>query len=176
MALRRWIWVSCWNHSEIESDALWGRYVRAEHGIAIRTTFGRLTRSFGEPYGPDPQEFDMDTAVSVGLVNYVDYERAVWPSDNIFWPFVHKRRSFAHEAEVRAIVFEAQIGPDRSSDFNAETPTGRLVAVDLNELIESIYVSPVAPDWLLDLVRRICARYELAAEVRQSALSAEPNY
>jgi hypothetical protein len=27
MALRRWVWVSCWNQSEIESDALWVRYV-----------------------------------------------------------------------------------------------------------------------------------------------------
>lgn len=48
-AQRRWTYVSCWNHSEIELDALWGRYVRSDAGIAIRSSFRRLTMSFGPP-------------------------------------------------------------------------------------------------------------------------------
>jgi hypothetical protein len=81
----------------------------------------------------------MDTAVFVGPINYVDYERAVWPGTNIFWPFVNKRLSFAYEAEVRAIICQPQTR-DGFSDYDAETPTGRLVGVDLAELIESIFV------------------------------------
>jgi hypothetical protein len=180
IALRRWTWVSCWNQSEVESDALWGRYVRAEHGLAVRTTFSRLTRSMGEPLPPiddrTEKERGVDAAVYVGRVFYVDYDTAAWPQGNLFWPFVHKRLSFAHEQEVRAVISDFPIGPDGHLDCSMVGPVSRLVEVDLSQLIEAIFVSPIAPEWFADLVRRVCARYGVVAPVWQSALSAAPRF
>ena len=177
-AQRRWTWVSCWNHRDVESDALWGRYVHAEDGIAIRSTFGRLVRSFGDPLPPlaerqAPPPPDAPWPVYVGHVSYVDYKSATWPSGNAFWPYVHKRLSFAHEAEVRALVSRI---PEDLPDHEVEPPPGVLIAVDLALIIEAIYVSPVAPPWFSDLVTRVCKRYGVGADVRQSELATTPIY
>jgi hypothetical protein len=179
IALRRWIWISCWNHSEIESDALWSRYVGAEHGIAVRSTFGRLARCFGGPLPPREGRPTPDPGaplpVHIGRVSYVDYDTAVWSAGNLLWPFVHKRLSFAHEAEVRAAVVRFPATPS-GLDYSAESPPGLLLAANLTELIEAIFVSPVAPPWLYELVQKICRRYGLGAHVHQSALAAEPTF
>jgi hypothetical protein len=92
-------YLCCWNHSEIESDALWGRYVQAEAGITIRSTFGRLVDCFGtDPLPPiderGPHSFPARDCVFVGKVNYVDYETAVWPVNNGFWPFCAQAAEF----------------------------------------------------------------------------------
>jgi hypothetical protein len=178
-AQRRWTYVSCWNRSEIESDALWGRYVRADAGIAIRTTFARLVRSFGEPAPPVDQRPNPDpdavNSVYIGSVSYVDYATALWPGGNLFWPFVHKRLSFLYEAEVRAVVSDI---PTTAAgiDYLARCPPSKLIAVNLDELVESVFVSPVAPDWFADLTDKVVRHYGLTAPVRQSELAASPQF
>lgn len=172
-------YLCCWNHSEIESDALWGRYVQAEAGIAIRSTFGRLVDCFGtDPLPPPPidergpHSFPARECVFVGKVNYVDYETAVWPVNNGFWPFVHKRLSFSYENEVRATIWDVPPVLDSGS----ETPLGLNVDIDVERLIESLWISPVAPSWLLELVEAVCSRYGMQFAVQMSALSGSPLY
>lgn len=161
--------VSCWNRSALESDALWNLYAPAGGGLAIRTTFGRLSRCFGAPLGPDETNPDPpNIMIGIGSVQYIDYDTGLWPETNAFYPVLHKRLSFQHEQEVRAIVH----------DFGSEgpAPASRLVAVDLQTLVDTVVVSPVAPDWFADLVDAVAARYELGAPVTQSALAASPRF
>lgn len=40
----------------------------------------------------------------IGLVKYIDYDKDVFPLDNTFYPFTHKRKSFEHEREVRFLI------------------------------------------------------------------------
>ena len=184
-AQRRWTYVSCWNHSEIELDALWGRYVRSDAGIAIRSSFRRLTMSFGPPLparreraegaAPRRRRGASDSRL-VGRVAYVDYATAAWPPGNTYWPYVHKRLSFQHENEVRAVISQWPTN-ENGIDFDAATPPGLNVAVDIRQLIEAIFVSPVAPEWLFDLVRRVCReRYSLDAPVLRSQLAGSPQF
>jgi hypothetical protein len=42
--------------------------------------------------------------VSVGKVKYLDYEHEMFPDGNTLMPFLHKRLSFEHEHELRAVV------------------------------------------------------------------------
>jgi hypothetical protein len=152
-----------------------GRYVQAEHGIAIRSTLGRLIHSLKDPLRLGDDELMQQWArnqIYIGKVSYVDYATAPWSGLNMFWPFVHKRKSFAHEAEVRAVISGTVGGLDPTED----TAPGRLLVVSLETLIEQVSVSPVAEAWLFDLVKRISERYGLPAEVRQSELAAEPLY
>ena len=42
-----------------------------------------------------------DRSVKIGEVKYVDYETARLPTDNGFWPIVHKRLAYINDKEVR---------------------------------------------------------------------------
>jgi hypothetical protein len=78
--------------SDYESAAMWKLYLR-DHGVAIQTTFQALTASLAS-----------EEDGYVGLVKYIDFQTALIPENNAFWPFVHKRRSFDFEHEVRAVI------------------------------------------------------------------------
>lgn len=102
-AERRYTFVNCWNLSEHESAALWGLYVPAGGGVAIRSSFRRLTECFG-PLDPQPTDGDGVQRIYIGRVQYLDYARDWLPEGNAFYPYVHKRRSFEFEGEVRTLM------------------------------------------------------------------------
>jgi hypothetical protein len=176
--LRRHTYVNCWNLSEYESAALWGLYVPPEGGVALRSTFTRLTQCFIASPGDD--EPGGNTSIYVGRVRYADYERHWLPEGNSMWPFVHKRLSFAFENEVRALIQDTPVVPAAGGgtriDLSVSSPPGRLVEVHLDNLVERIHVSPVAPPWFSELVDSVCKRYEFNKPVTQSTLAERPVY
>ena len=82
--------VNCWHENKHESAAMWRLYLKNDEGIAIRSTYARLTKSFDD---------DESIAIHVGKVKYKDYDRDNVPADNFYSLLMHKRRSFAHENE-----------------------------------------------------------------------------
>lgn len=149
---RKRVAVNCWHQSKIESHALW-RIYGAPLGVAIETTVSQLIEALSAEPRP----------VHIGMVRYVTYERVLIDFDH--WaPFLCKRKSFAHEREVR-------LGVDAEPD---DPSHGVAVAVDLNKLIGSVYVNPAAPEWFHEVVRQATARHHVAAEVRQSLLASSP--
>jgi len=70
--------------------------------------------------------------------------------------------------EVRAVI------QDLSQKVSSSG--GTLEPVNIEELIEAIYVAPNAPGWYFDLVQKTAVRYGLSANVVQSALSEKPVY
>ena len=105
-SLRHRTFVSCWHLNNVESAAMWKLYLSHNEGIAVQTTFERVTSSF---QGDEQEMFD----VYVGKVSYLDYEHEAFPEGNTFVPFLHKRRSFEYEHEIRAII--QPIFPGRGS-------------------------------------------------------------
>jgi hypothetical protein len=127
----RHMYVSCWHANLVESAAMWAQYAtlsvsmlaKERHGfgelgfvqqkqafslptclgIAIRTTCERLTSSLL----PSPEE-----PIYVGAVSYVDFDKGVIPEGSLFYPLLHKRSSFAHEREVRAVIQRLPKGGD----------------------------------------------------------------
>jgi hypothetical protein len=105
------LFVNSWHWNEVESAAMWSLYLRSGEGIAIRSTFTNLCDSLqGE-----------DSLVFAGQVRYTDYDSVkdvpsdspehdstLIPEDNALAPFVHKRRSYEHEREVRVVVWRPQ--------------------------------------------------------------------
>lgn len=61
------------------------------------------------------------------MVEYIDLERNWLPGGNAFYPYVHKRLSFSHEQEVRAVFVRWPIKDD-GFDLQAIPPQ-----VDLEE-------------------------------------------
>ncbi len=140
--------INCWHMNEHESAAMWRLYLKSNEGIAIQSTYRRLKEAIID-----------DERVFLGVVKYIDYEQEWIDAGNLLSPFVHKRKSFEHEREVRALVMKWPPG-DSGLDFNQETITdGLTLKVDLKRLIEHIYIAPSAPAWLTDLVQSVARHY-----------------
>ena len=88
---RNWTYINCWHMGDQESAAMF--YAGRGKGIAIRSSFERLTDSL-----------ESQDSTYVGMVRYIDYSSDWIPTNNLFWPFLHKRKSFEHERELRAII------------------------------------------------------------------------
>lgn len=98
-------------------------------------------------------------------MKYVSEEELIdWT--NMFNLTLHKRKSFAHENELRAVVSLSAI----SGASGVKVPT------DLNTFIEKIYVSPTAQPWIFDLVKKIVNKYELKKDVVRSEINKDPLY
>lgn len=156
-------YVSCWHKSDFESEAMWKLYTSdPKQGIAIQTTFERLYWSLqGIPH------------FNCSMVNYINYNGFNNGTSNdkldLFDAPWFKRKSFEHEKEFRVIVED-----DRKPAYRDEN---KQIKVDLNLLIENVYISPQADDWFVKLVKEIITkRYDLGLKVHQSDLNKIPFY
>jgi hypothetical protein len=161
--VRQWTFINCWHMNEHESAAMWKLYAQTNEAVAIQSTYQYLRNCLPEN-------------VFVGVVNYIDYETQWLPEDNIFWPFVHKRKSFEHERELRALILEYPKNDKGEIVRISNTESGKLVPISPEELIENVYVAPGAPPWFVELVRKITSQFRYNFEVKQSILSKAPVY
>lgn len=160
---RESMFISCWNATEHESAGMWRLYVQGAEGVAIRTDHERLCAVLQKS----------SLVVRTSMVQYVDYDSVAIPIHNGFFPFLHKRVSFVHEQELRAVIWSWE------TENQKQIPVGStLVGVHLNptDLIQSVHVSPLAPQWFGELVERLLLRYELHVPVIRSTLYDRPAY
>lgn len=155
--------INCWHMNEHESAAMWKLYLASNEGIAVQSTYQRLCNSFVD-----------DETVYVGTVHYLDYDNEYFDPGNLFEPFVHKRKSFEHERELRALVARSPKG-DLLSDEDTIV-AGVNIRVDLRELIERIYIAPGAPSWFAEVVEAVVRLYGHSFSVESSQLGARPMY
>lgn len=156
--------VNCWHLNEHESAAMWELYCKGDEGVAIQSTFVRLTQSLK----------GCSHFASVGLVHYIDYtsESFLGQHMNGFQPFLHKRKSYEHEKEVRAIIWPPGGIPHDTTPIVIGLP----VHVPIDLLIERIYVAPTAPPWVLEVVTAVCQRFGVNCDIVQSDLQSRPLY
>lgn len=150
---RKWTFINCWHENEYESEAMWNLYSKdITNAIAIKTTYSRLYEAI-----------ERNPAIEIGKVNYIDYNTRFVGINECFW---YKRMSFKHENEVRAITLHPQ---DKDK-------TGIYVPVDLNILIEEIYISPKSGTWFKELVEDINSKYSFNFTVKKSTIDEQPFY
>jgi hypothetical protein len=173
-------YLNCWYMGSGESYAMWKIYDAAGRGVAFRTTAGRLKESLvGPPVSP----------LSGAKVQYVDYSKTFIPEANIFFPYVHKRLSFSHESEYRLLALwtpEALETDEDEDDGEGEgiavrtepdlPPLFLREPVDLGRLVEAVYVSPDAPNWVARVVGEVTGKYMPGLDIRHSDLGADPVY
>lgn len=160
---RTTMYVSCWVASEHESAAMWRLYLQSPEGVAIRTDHETLVAILARS----------TLTLRTTLVRYVDYDKALIPLGNLFYPFVHKRQSFAHENELRAIIWSSE---DVNQGQIAVDATGVAVDIMPEELIKAVHVSPTAPRWFGSLVEKLLRRYAMSIPVVRSGLYDRPSY
>jgi len=150
---RECTFINCWHLSEYESEAMWSLYTKdRSYAIAIRTTYDRLYNAIGK-----------NPLIDIGRVNYIDYSETFV---EIRAPFWYKRKSFQHENEVRAII----------TDYDKKDVKGLYVEVDLEILLQAVYISPSSPDWISDLVADVCRKYIVSPYINKSELTTQPFY
>lgn len=181
-------YISCWHISNSESATMWDRYLEANHGVCIQSTFQKLIDSIS---------IHSKDEIYASEVRYIDYETdhlAGWRKDtplgNSISPFIHKRDNFENESELRAIIHspswrdssgESYITAETIEEASVEKETFsneiRPVDIDLDELIEKIHISPDAGDWVEGLLQDIAEDYGLnSGKVGTSGMTVEPGY
>jgi len=153
--------ISCWHLNRHESAAMWSLYLKSSEGLAIQSTYANLRDCF-----------DFEYPVYLGAVDYLDYKTEAFDTGNAFIPFLTKRKSFEHEREVRAIVGCASINPDQSG-LPLEVG-GANIKVNLERLVQAVYVAPTAPQWFTEVVRQTIKQFGFDFDVRQSDLAMDP--
>jgi hypothetical protein len=144
--------------NEQESAAMWGLYLRSNEGVCIQSTYRRLRSS-------------LPKCVFIGEVNYLDYDNEGFSPQVPFNFIMHKRKSFEHERELRAIFLERDETAEAQNYKPKIEPAGLWISVDLPAVIEKVYISPTAEEWHATVIREVTAKYELQVPVRQSALA-----
>jgi hypothetical protein len=172
--MRTHAFVNCWHMNNHESAAMWQLYCSNTQGIAIRSTYLALCESLR----------NYPSTVLVGVMNYIDYDQDLIqdPRSNspalmsMLYPLMHKRLSYRHEAELRALVrWEPRFrGNSLKPLWQKPKHTGMVVPVDLNVLIESVFVAPNAEPWFHKVVDSISAKYGLSAPLHDSRLGETP--
>jgi hypothetical protein len=159
--------ISCWHMNEFESAAMWSLYLKSDEGIAIQSSYKKLKKSIID-----------DEKVYLGVVKYIDYNsHFIEKNNNTLIPFVLKRKSFEHERELRAVMVKKPISSG-IIDFNKETIKGGVpIKVNIEELIDKIYIAPNAPKWFYSLVKKIINEmYKFDIEVLPSDINNTPMF
>jgi hypothetical protein len=177
---RRVFFVNSWHMSDFESAAMWKLYLKSDEGVAIQTTFKRLANAFNASSKHE---------VFIGKVKYTDYENEVIPQGNLFNRFLNKRKSFEHEKEVRAMLLHIDKNDDALDEAGnyiinstsltqkrESAETGVYVDVNLDSLIQKIYISPYSKKWFASLVQSIINKYGIKADVIPSGLMDKPTF
>lgn len=150
--LRAHTLVSCWNIGETESELLWNRYTQGT-GVAIQTTVQRLNSSL-------PDRSDMFSGPVVYDIRALRQPGQV--DDLGTHIFFHKRPIYAGDREYRVTCHDGSIirQPQRK---------GTHIPIDLNMLIEKIYILP-EQDFQFDIATQWLQKFDLHMPVERSLL------
>jgi hypothetical protein len=148
--------ISSWHINEYESFAMWQIFTQNSEGLAIQSTIGRLQKAL-EP--------ETNLKQYIGQVNYIDYKKEYIPFDDLFFPFLFKRKSFQYEREVRII--------SDTSDTAITINDGIKINVDISQLIDKIYIHPKSENWYKNLVIELVSKLGFDIEIEKSDLESD---
>ena len=153
---REKVTISSWHINEYESFAMWQIFTQNSEGLAIQSTIGRLQEAVGAE-----KVFEQ----YIGEVNYIDYKKEYIPFDDLFFPFLFKRKSFQYEREVRIIT-------DVSKN-NLTINDGLKINININQLIERIYIHPKSENWYKNLVIQLVKKLGYDFTIEKSDLESD---
>ncbi|MBG6110722.1 hypothetical protein H4V97_001193 [Flavobacterium sp. CG_23.5] len=148
--------ISSWHINEYESFAMWQIFTQNSEGLAIQSTIGRLQNALNPETNFDQY---------IGEVNYIDYKKEYIPFDDMFFPFLFKRKSFQYEREVRIITDIAE--------NNIKINEGLKINIDINQLIEKIYIHPKSENWYKNLVIQLVKQLGFDFTIEKSDLESD---
>lgn len=172
--------INCWHRNEVESIAMWKLYTHGKDGIAIQSTVALLKECLAGESRPIyiAKVSYRDHAELPDLKKEPDLKKLI--SMDVLLTLTTKRRSFAHENEVRLILDRhldvrpafSQILPAKEESFGP--PKGEPITVDLTKLIQRIVASPDYPAWAIASLQARVNAAGLKVTVETSDLLKKP--
>lgn len=163
IAKRTFVTINSWHWNDVENYAMWKIYAKGTYGLAIQTTYERLKQCFNKAKQP----------VFIGKVNYDNNCEDLLSNDSLK-PFLHKRKMFEYENEVRCCYLMPK---DNELNWDAQdTNDGVFINVDLNTLIERIYISPYSPKWINEIVAGINEKFNIHKQIVHSTVFDSAEY
>lgn len=148
-------YISCWHKNNDENMVMWQLYGQSENSVAIKTTVSQLEKSF-----------DLESVYKIALefvlddIQYIEHNLAT-SNKKYRQPFFIKRPYFSFEQEVRLYLLA------RNKKSRGEAPLGYSIELNINELIDTIYVHPDADEWFFDAIKDLLQKYELHVCVKR---------
>ncbi len=152
--LRNEVAVNCWHSGDYESAAMWELYSKSDESVCLQSTYKKLKSS-------------LSNNIDVGIVQYIDYKKEYIPEHDPYLVFLYKRKSFEHEREIRGLIKKLD---------TSNKGKGKFVKINLDMLIENVYISPSSPTWFYELVKKTLKRYNLSKNIIHSSLADDPVY
>jgi len=153
---REKIVISSWHINEYESFAMWQIFTKNNEGLAIQSTLGKLKKALAP---------EKTIEQYIGEVNYIDYKKEYIPFEDTFFPFLFKRKSFQYEREVRII------SDVTSNDIKVND--GLKIDIDINTMIEKIYIHPKSENWYKNLVFQLMEQLGFNFKIEKSDLESD---
>lgn len=154
------ILINCWHISSVESAAMWKIYSGINKGIAIKSSVKRLQRAFKVSGKP----------VFLSKVCYGDFPKQKKYRHTLWSRYFLKREAFKYENELRLVSLASNFEEMISN-------SGGYINVDIDMLIDEIFISPDSPEWFLTLVEEITnGKYGLQKNIVRSTLMDIPEY
>lgn len=144
--------ISCWRLSDVDSVAIWNQYADLSEGVAISVPHDALQRAL-----------KANGDVRFSVVNYVDLSSSSDPQH--MPPFMYKDVRYSAEEEAR-FYFQARTTDDGLRGIGLK--------IDVQSLVDRIYVAPNAAQWFKDVVTNLVQQYGLDAEIVDSPLGQIP--
>lgn len=155
--------VNCWSLGRHESYALWKIYLAGSHGgVAIRTKFSKVRRSIEVADDEYPED------IFSGQVQYRDF----LPESELsrYKLITTKREFYEYEQELRLFILHFPLSEGGiKAPYNAKV--GRHVNVDLDILVDEIYLSPFVAAWFGEALREVVSHVAPKLEKRMTVSS-----
>jgi hypothetical protein len=158
-AKRSYVTINSWHYNSTENYAMWKIYGKGTYGLAIQTNYERLKDAFRKT----------TKEIYIGKVRYYEDDDDIMPFENELMPFLHKRNIYNYENEVRCCY----VLDKNENNFNwdeQDTYDGVFVNVDLDTLIERIYISPYSPQWIRDIIAGLNDKLGINKEILHSTV------
>jgi hypothetical protein len=164
---------SCWCMAESDSLVMWNSYIPSGDGVAISTTFGNLKSAIR-----NGEDFDY----YAGEVNYYDYFGDFLGTTNYFDYVMSKPKQYEFEKELRLLMWwpehgdtDPDIGPNGVLVDRDPAPEGKSFEININQLIDEVYLSPFSPPWQsVNVWENLLSDAGVNATVETSDLEMEP--
>jgi len=155
--------VNCWHMNDYESASMWSLYAKEGPGMAIRSTYSRLKNAFKES----------PIVIHIGKITYVDFFKDLTSWGNGFIPLLIKGKSYEHERELRAVIWTWE---EENKKYCEPFEDGIRVKINLDTLVESIFIAPFTPKWIRNLVKDLMEKFKICKPLHYSYLECKPVY
>lgn len=165
-SLKDAVYLNCWCKAQTEMVHMWKIYSK-EKGVAIETTYNKLKEAIID-----------EEKIYLTEISYLDYDNQQYNwGNNVLSPFTIKRLEYQSEQELRLILaypnqVQKEIGEKNVqkapidfrknpfTEFYKKFPIIK-VKTDISKLIDAIHISPFAPNWYSDLIKKTLDKFGL---------------